>query len=248
MTTEPQSSLTKKDDIAVLGGFILTLCFAWFLWQYRINIGHRLIWSSVLSLSFPFFYLIFAYHYLVSRTSARLPLLFGKKYRQASDMKLSLACLCFVFLLLLLGGVVSSFFSNQFSFDKTIFIRKDSQQAKQIFSMEAGSYPELLEKIESKDKRVILFYKLACRKCQRAVPELLAQVQDQDKLLFIDISSEAGGQAAQRYGVDQAATAMVWGDRGYKLYSLATKEDDERITLNQAELDYVVQILNIDNK
>ena len=41
---------------------------------------------------------------------------------------------------------------------------------------------------------------------------------------------------------------MVWGDKGYKLYSLATKEDDERITLNQAELDYVVQILNIDNK
>ena len=163
-------------------------------------------------------------------------------------MKLSLACLCFVFLLLLLGGVVSSFFSNQFSFDKTIFIHKDSQQAKQIFSMEAGSYSELLEKIESKDKRVILFYKLACRKCQRAVPELLAQVQDQDKLLFIDISSEAGGKAAQRYGVDQAATAMVWWDRVYKLYSLATKEDYERITLNQAELDYVVQILNIDNK
>ena len=50
MTTEPQSSLTKKEDIAVLGGFILTLCFAWFLWQYRINIGHRLIWSSVLFL------------------------------------------------------------------------------------------------------------------------------------------------------------------------------------------------------
>ena len=27
MTTEPQLSLTKKEDIAVLGGFILTLCF-----------------------------------------------------------------------------------------------------------------------------------------------------------------------------------------------------------------------------
>ena len=38
MTTEPQLSLTKKEDIAVLGGFILTLALPGFMaisYQYR---------------------------------------------------------------------------------------------------------------------------------------------------------------------------------------------------------------------
>ncbi|MBP2620465.1 hypothetical protein ACVRXQ_06645 [Streptococcus panodentis] len=244
MSAESHSVFSRKHDSYVLLGFICLCLLSWFLWHYQINIGHRLIWSSSLSLSFPVLYLIFVCYYLRVRLLLRDAPSEEQQERALGPVADALILLSFSLLLLTLIGVAMSFFSNQVTYDKMMFIEKDSRRAQQVFQPASGSYEELLERIEGQDRQVVFFYKLSCRKCQRSVPALLSRVRDKRKILFVDGASEAGQKLTQHYGIDQVSTALVWEKGGYQVYSLATKEDDGLVTIQEAEMKRIVDTVN----
>ncbi|MDO4667513.1 MAG: hypothetical protein Q4A90_06725 [Streptococcus sp.] len=244
MEKNNEQLLTKRTDLYVLVGFLCTCLLSWFLFVYQINIGHHIVWNTFLSIIFIPIYLAFVYNYLVSRRSwDHLPLIFNKNYQERGIMNEAVYLLASLFTALIVFGVILSIFGGNVTFTKEVFIPKGSQLSKQVFHPTRGNEKELISKTETKKRQVVVLYKLTCRKCQLAIPELLKRVNDNTKMIFIDGSSPEAKLYAKHYGVEEVSTVIVWEQDHSSVYSLASKED-EKIILNERSLNQVVQLVN----
>ncbi|GFH41402.1 hypothetical protein [Pseudolactococcus insecticola] len=107
---------------------------------------------------------------------------------------------------------------------------------------------QVFEANKVKDPTNIVFYKLDCPYCQKAIPALLKEMDSENisnsKVMFVDANSKFGKDLAKKMSIESASTAYFFENGIPKKMPLARKTESGKFKANTENIKTFVKSIN----